>query len=317
MTLSPYRLARSDAARAATAFPVSLVAPTAARRLARLCGLWPEGATCHVLELWLDGQGEPVDAAQAYVAGDLPGLVSWSRDQPMMRHLLTFLDWAAITGPRAISLEWDIDVAVPERPMCPGAFFSLTDPAPTDPTNYVIGGLTALNRDECLDRVLVTLRACAPEARLRQVGVLLSRPDAGVRLLLDCGRAEAARIAIQRLAPSAMPSLEALLALPGFDTAPRLALDVLPTGIGPRISIEFGDANTSGPQIGACIDGLASLGLVDDAAATALRERVTWSCLDHRLMTGLSHLKASVNGTDRPQIKAYQAVLMRPDAIAA
>lgn len=62
---------------------------------------------------------------------------------------------------------------------------------------------------------------------------------------------------------------------------------------------------------------MITLGLVDDAAATALRERVAWSRIDHRLMTGLSHLKASVNGTDRPQIKAYQAVLMRPDAMAA
>lgn len=231
MTRSPDGLARLDVALAATAFPPSLVAPTAARRLARLCGLWPEGATCHVLELRLDGRGEPVDAAQAYVAGDLPGLASWSRDQPMMRQLLAFLEWAAITGPRAISLEWDIDVAVPQRPMCPGAFFSLTAPAPTDPTDHVIGGLTALNREELLDRVLAALRACAPEARLRQVGVLLSRPDAGIRLVLDCGSAESARVALNRLAASALPSLETLLVLPGFDTAPRLALDVLPTGI--------------------------------------------------------------------------------------
>jgi hypothetical protein len=298
-------------------FPACLVAPPAARRVARICQLWPEGAFCHVLELRLDGQGEPVDASQAYVASDLPWLATRSRDQPVMRQLHTFLDWASVSRPRAISLEWDLDTSDSDQPNCPGAFFSTKGPATVDSTEYLIGGLTALNRDELVEPVLAALRACAPEARLRQVGVLLSRPDAGVRLVLDCGSAEAARIAMHRLVPSALPSLEVLLALPGFEAAPRLALDVLTSGIGPRISIEFGDARTTGPQIAACIDGLIRLGLVDTAAARALRERVDWSSVDHRLMTGLSHLKASVDGTDRPRIKAYQAVLVRPDATAA
>ncbi len=314
--LSAFTLARTDAALAAAEFPTCLVSPSAVMRVARICELWPDGAACHVLELRLDGSGQPVDAAQAYSANALPGLAARAQGQPMMAPVQGFLNWAAVARPRAINLEWDLDPDGANAPLCPGAFFSLPDPAPADPTDHVTGGLTALHRAGFIAPVLAALACCAPDARLRQLGVLISRPDAGVRLVLDCGSADAARSALRRLSPASLPKLETLLALPGFETAPRLDLDVLATGIGPRIGVECGGVGMTLEKIRGWTDGLVQLGLMDPAAARALDMRASWQSLDAWLMSGLSHLKATTSGIDRPQIKAYQAILMRPDASA-
>lgn len=297
-------LPRSAAAVAAASLPASLASQAAKARVAALGELWPEGASCHHLELRLDGRGIEVDASAAYLPDALPALARVARTVPCLAGILPFLDWAAVARPRSLWLEWDLIDGVTVGDAGPGVFFAPPDPDAPGTDDFIEAGLVSLGI-RTSGREAVRTACARPGARQpRQVGVMVSRRDPGIRLVFDTG-SPAKSGALLRSLGGGGAAVETLAALPGFDAARRLDIDIAPDGIGPRVAIEVPGAFLEPADIALSTAGMARLGLADPEAARAVCAAALWRSLTPGVSVGLSHLKAAMEPGQAPVVKAY------------
>jgi len=302
-------LPRSAAATAAAALPSSLASQSAKARVQALCAFWPGGAACHLLELRLDGSGAEVDASAAFMAPAMPALALAAKGVPCLSGLLPFLDWAAIALPRSLWLEWDLVDGVRIGDVGPCVFLAPPDLAQADAVKFIDTGLASMGVSQG-EREAVRTICTRPGAMMpRQVGVMLSRKAAGVRLVFDTGSPEASIDLLHVIGSDAGEVVDGLSRLPGFEMARRLDLDITETGIGPRVAIEVPGAFVEADELARATMGLVSLGLADHEAAEALCKAVSWRDLEPGILIGLSHLKAAAEPNRPPVVKAYLSLV--------
>lgn len=304
----PAGLSPGALARLAEELPLGLASAAARDRVAALAVHLPGGAQAGILEMRLDGRGEAVDVSLAFSNPGLPALAQALRNTP----LRGVLDWAAGPGrPRSLWLEWDLpdggtaaDAAVPSlflgRPMAEG-----------DDRAHWQAALQHLGRGALAERLDTVLDILPKGVTLRQLGVMLSRSDPVVRLVLDTGTPDRAQGLIAALDDTLCPALGALFASPGFAAATRLDLDLLPQGIGPRLSLELACAGLAPVEVDRGLRGLAGAGLADGAAVVQLAGIAPWHGAGPGLTAGLNHLKASALGGGI-EVKAYLGLVAVP-----
>ena len=302
--IRPAALPGEAAAQLAAALPHSLASADARKRVAALAALLPDGSLGQILELRLDGRGRTVDVSQSWVPEGLGALSLAAERDPRLSGVAACLAWAASKGhPRSLWLEWDLAEGQIPGAARPCLFLSApAEPIPTpvsffaEALHLLGAGATAL----ALEQVLTRLPA---GTRLRQLGVMLSRSEPVVRLVMDTRTPAAAVAAVAALCPQNGQALSRLLDLPGFAQASRLDLDLTMTGIGSRIS-------------------LAARGVIAPDAATALAALVDWRSLGTAGSFGLSHLKASVTTAldgkaSAAEVKAYVGLIALPALVSA
>ena len=315
----PAALQPDAAADVAAALPDCLANAAARARVAALARCWPVGAAGQILELRLDGRSGAVDISQAFLPPALADLHGFAQRHPELARLSACLSWAAGAGqPRSLWLEWDLaETGAPDAAALPSLFLAPPLPAAADPAAFFGQALHLLNLGDLVPRLSEILQILPPGTSLRQLGVMLPRPERLVRLVLDTGGQAGAKAVVENLCPKHGTALARLFAIPGFAQAPRLDLDLTPNGIGPRLSLELPSLALSPAAMAEALGGLAAVGVIDAGAARALTRLAVWRRIDDRCTSGLSHLKASAEPGGRIEVKAYLGLVAQAEVVFA